>query len=115
MLPLDMTSRTHVSPAERKALSRLRQLLAEPGIVRGNLVEMRRRCGKNQCGCATDPEARHRSLYLGVSIEGRKRMIYIPAEWEERLRQWTGRYTEIRELLDQLSTEALRRLKEREG
>jgi len=114
MLPLDMPSRSQLSPAERKALSRLRQLLAEPGVVRGNLVEMKRRCGKKQCCCATDPEGRHRSLYLGVSIDGHKRMIYIPAEWEERLRQWTGRYAEIRQLLDELSTEALRRLSERE-
>lgn len=114
MLPTEMTSRTHLSPVERRALSRLRQILAQPGIVRGNLVEMHRQCGKKQCACASDEGARHRALYLGISIEGKKRMIYVPADWEQRLRQWTGRYAEIRELLEELSNEALRRLESRE-
>ncbi len=109
-----VSSRMRQSPIERRALSRLRQILTEPGLVRGNLVEMRRRCGKKSCACASDEGARHHSLYLGISIEGRKKMVYIPAEWEDRFRAWTARYTEVRELLEQMSSEALRRLKERE-
>lgn len=114
MLPAEMTSRTHLSSRERAALSRLRQILSRPGIVRGSLVEMRRKCGKKRCACASDPEARHCSLYLGISIGGKRRMIYIPADWEQRLREWTGRYAEIRSLLEELSNEALRRLESRE-
>ena len=41
-------------------------------------------------------------------------MVYIPQQWEERVRRWTARYAQIRELLEQLSLEALRRVASRE-
>jgi hypothetical protein len=114
MLISTMSSRTHLSAIERRAISRLRQLLAEPGVMRGNLVEMRRQCGKKNCACASNAEGRHRSLYLAISLEGKRRMVYIPQQWEERVRRWTARYAQIRELLEQLSLEALRRVASRE-
>jgi len=39
---------------------------------------MRRHCGKAGCGCQTDVARRHRSLYLALSLEGKRRMLYIP-------------------------------------
>jgi hypothetical protein len=91
----------------------LHQLLNQQGLMRGNLVEMRRSCGKKTCKCQSDPEAKHRSLYLGVSIEGKHRMIYIPANWEERVREWTTRYSELRDLLEQISLRSIQRLESR--
>jgi hypothetical protein len=108
-----MTSRSSLSVAERTLYSKLRQLLNEPGLLRGNLVEMRRSCGKKSCACQTDPNCRHQSLYLGVSLNGKRRMIYIPPEWEERVREWTGRYTQLRDVLEQLSLKSLERLQKR--
>ncbi|MBI3294017.1 MAG: hypothetical protein HYZ71_04735 [Deltaproteobacteria bacterium] len=109
------TSRTSLSAKERALYSKLRLLLNEPGLVRGNLVEMKRSCGKKSCKCQTDPEAKHRSLYLGMSIAGKHRMIYIPSAWEDRLREWTSRYSELRDLLEQISLESIRRIEERKG
>lgn len=108
-----MPSRLSLSAAERALYSKLRRLLNEPGLLRGNLVEMRRSCGKKNCACQTDPDCRHRSLYLGVSVNGKRRMIYIPPEWEERVRQWTSRYSELREALEQISLKSLGRLEKR--
>lgn len=108
-----MPSRLSLSAAERALYSKLRQLLNEPGLLRGNLVEMRRSCGKNNCACQADPDCRHRSLYLGVSVNGKRRMIYIPPEWEERVGQWTARYSELREVLEQISLKSLGRLEKR--
>ncbi len=98
----------------RAHYSRLRALLKEPGLIRGNLVEMRRVCGKKSCRCRTDAGARHRSLYLGLSLNGKHRMLYIPAEWEERVREWVARYSEVRQLLEQISLGFLERLENRE-
>ena len=52
--------------------------------------------------------------YLGVSLNGRRRMIYIPAPWEGRVRQWTQRYARLRQVLEQLSRASLSRLERRE-
>ena len=108
-----MPSRLSLSAPERQLYSKLRQLLNEPGLLRGNLVEMRRSCGKKNCACRTDPGCRHSSLYLGVSVNGKRRMIYIPSEWEQRVRQWTARYGELREVLERISMKWLERLEKR--
>ncbi len=108
-----MPSRAGFTVKERALYSKLRQLLNEPGLVRGSLVEMRRRCGKAACACATDPARRHRSLYLGLSFRGQRRMLYIPPAWEARVRQWTGRYAEVRQVLEQISRESVQRLERR--
>jgi hypothetical protein len=41
-------------------------------------------------------------------------MLYIPAEWEGRVREWVARYSEVRQLLEQISLGFLERLEKRE-
>jgi hypothetical protein len=41
-------------------------------------------------------------------------MLYIPAEWEERVREWVARYSEVRQLLERISLGFLERLEKRE-
>jgi hypothetical protein len=108
-----MLPRTALPQRQRALYSRLRRLLKEPGLIRGNLVEMRRRCGKKSCRCQSEPQARHRSLYLGLSLNGKHRMVYIPGEWLARVREWVARYSEVRELLEQISLGFLERLEKR--
>jgi hypothetical protein len=110
-----MPSRTDQAATERRLYSRLRQLLTTPGLLRGNLVEMRRACGKATCGCARDPARRHQSLYLGLSLEGRRRMLYIPPAWEADVRRWVTRYAEVRAVLEQITRRYLDRVQRREG
>jgi len=109
-----MPSRTGFPATERALYSQLRRLLSQPGLLRGNLVEMRRHCGKAGCGCQTDVARRHRSLYLALSLDGQRRMLYIPTAWEARVRQWTARYGEVRAVLEQLARQHLKRLEQRE-
>ena len=108
-----MLPRTALPSKDREIYSRLRQLLKEPGLIRGNLVEMRRQCGKKTCRCQADPKARHCSLYLGLSLNGKHRMVYIPVEWEARVREWVARYSEVRDLLEEISLGFLKRIEKR--
>jgi hypothetical protein len=108
-----MRSRAGFTAKERTLYSKLRQLLTTPGLIRGSLVEMRRACGKATCACAADASRRHRSLYLGLSVRGRRRMLYIPPAWEERVRQWTERSGEVRAVLEAISRESVQRLERR--
>lgn len=109
-----MSLRSSLSVRERTLYSKLRQLLHEPGLLRGNLVEMRRCCGKPTCRCKDDPACKHRALYLGLSLGGRRRMIYIPADWEDRVRKWVDRHSKAQEKLEQISLIYLKRLQRRE-
>lgn len=108
-----MTTRSQLPDSERLLYSKLRKLLSQPGLLRGNLVQMRRKCGKKSCRCHSDPDSRHVSLYLGISIEGKHKMVYVPAHWEEQVRQWVERYSEVRTLLQEISALNLKRLQNR--
>ena len=109
-----MLSPSSLPAAERQLYSKVRQILGQPGLIRGSLVLMRRKCGKESCCCGTNLRRRHRSLYLAVNVEGKRRLMYIPAAWEERVREWVDRYAAVREALERLSSACIRRLKARE-
>ena len=109
-----MPSRMGFTGKERARYSKLRRLLSQPGLLRGNLVEMRRECGKAGCGCRTDRARRHRSLYFALSLNGQRRILYIPSAWEERVQQWTVRYGEVRAVLEQIARQRLAQVERRE-
>jgi len=108
-----MVHRWGVPERERRLLSRVRQLLGQPGLLHGSLRVNRRRCGKRGCRCTKGQL--HAGVLLAVMQRGRQVSLYVPAAWEGRVRQWVGRDREIRKLLVELSglyTERLRRRKE---
>ena len=109
-----MLSRSSLPRAERELYSRLRQLLDTPGLLRGNLVEMRRTCGKASCRCLTAARFRHVSLYLGLSLQGKRRMVYVPEDWAARVREWVRRHDDARELLEKIALRCLQRLQQRQ-
>lgn len=90
-------------------------------LVKGNVYELARKCGKPSCGCAEGQL--HRSMVLSWSHQGKTRLLTIPPEKLDRLRSGSERYLEYRrararageifkqilKLLDQI--EALRREK----
>jgi hypothetical protein len=106
----------HVSPAslpasERQVRSRLHQLLSEAeGFLHGSLIIMTRRCGKPSCRCASDDHARHRSLCLGQTHEGKTTMVHIPADLEARVRRWVENFQQAAGLLEQLSQQGRERI-----
>ena len=100
--------------AERDLYSNLRQILTQPGLLRGNLVVSERTCGKSTCRCYKDKANRHRSLYLSLSLGGKPRRVYIPPELEAEVRDWVDRYKRVREVLEKLSVACLHRLEKRE-
>ena len=107
-----MTSRSHWRSNERKLRSQLFKFLQHRSFIRGSLVNMARACGNPGCKCARGEK--HESLYLAarVSEEGgktKRKMIYIPPEWEARLREWVETYKKSEDLLEGISAETLKR------
>ena len=96
---------------ERQALSRLRQLLNEPGMLRASLVRCRRLCGKDSCRCAQDKRHRHASWYLGHCHKGKSETQYLHEETVPEVRAWVERYREVEALMGQISHGYWERLK----
>ena len=99
------------SEQERQLRSRLTKLVSQVGLLRGNLIQTNRTCGK--AGCRCQKGHRHQSWYLGFSDQGKKKMNCVPKEWEPRIRRWVENYQEVRRLLDALSQLYLQRLRDR--
>lgn len=90
-----------MTPAERRARSRLAQLIHGQGLLRGSLLERGRVCGKSGCKCARGEL--HQSLYLVISEKGRTRQLFIPKDWEALVRRWVRNHHDARELMEEVS------------
>jgi len=80
----------------------MRSLSHEP-LMRGSIVERARRCGRAECACSRDTEARHSSRYLSVNLDGRTVAIHLRAEDEERVRRAIDAYHRLWEIINGLT------------
>jgi len=94
-------SRSHLSAKEREIVSRIHKLIGKPGVLRANLVRMKRKCGNKNCRCAKGKL--HKSWYLYQSKNGKSRMLYVPDGLAEDVKGWAQKNKNIRKSLDQLS------------
>lgn len=93
--------RRGMSWQEQSWRERLAELLRDEGVLRGSVSVRRRVCGKAGCRCV-DGE-RHEAMYVVYREKGRTVQLYVPKDFEARVRRWVKRYAEARELLDKLS------------
>ena len=84
--------------ALQDALKELEATLAvvfeRTALVKGNVYELARKCGKPTCACADG--ALHRSMVLSWSHEGKTRLMTIPPEKLDRLRAASEQYLRYR-------------------
>jgi len=104
--------RTTFASAEHRRRSRAAVLAHSSRLLRGSLSVRNQTCGKDSCRCARGEP--HISLYLVQSHNGKPRQIYVPKEWEERVRRAVKDYQELQTLLEELSELEWRRLTRKE-
>lgn len=104
--------RTTFAAGERLRRSRAAQLAHSSRLLRGTLSVRSQTCGKDSCRCARGEP--HVSLYLVQSHHGKPRQLYVPKQWEERVRRAVKDYQELQTLLEDLSELEWRRLTHRE-
>ena len=63
-------------------------------LLKGNVCELARKCGKPSCACTRGKL--HRTMVLSWSEEGKTRLIAIPAERLEGVREKSDRYLQFR-------------------
>ena len=101
-----------LSAADRTARSQLHQLLQQAdGLIHGSLIRMRRRCGNPNCRCLTQDQ-KHESWYLGRTQNRKTRMKHIGKDKETAVRRWVDAHRKARQMLEQISAEAWKRLRE---
>ncbi len=98
--------------AERGGRSRLSQLAHNSRLLRGTLSIRKNTCGKPNCRCTRGEP--HIVLYLVQSQKGKPRQLFIPREWEERVRKAVTDYQELQKLVEELSETEWKRLENRE-
>jgi hypothetical protein len=88
-----------LKPRERAALSRLRQILNEPVLLRANCVKRKHPCGRDSCHCSSSRQHWHLSWYVSQSRKGKLRTKYVPPERVAEVRRWVACYQQARRLL----------------
>jgi hypothetical protein len=81
-----MPSEHKANQSRRRGLHEQLRALTHGPLMRGSIVERWRTCGKPNCACAKDPDARHRGKVLTVSLEGRAQTLALRHEDEARVR-----------------------------
>lgn len=103
--------RTEISGRERRRRSRLAQLIHAARFLRGTLTLRSIRCGKPGCRCARGEL--HSCLYLVRRQGGKLRQLFVPRQWEGRIREAVKNHQEMDELIEELSDLEWKRLQER--
>ena len=106
-----MRRRGYFSVEERQIRSKLAQIVSQKGIIRAGIVKMTRRCGKVNCWCAKDKG--HVSYYLSMWEGSKRKMVYIPASMEAKVREWVRNYKEINKAIDRLSVYRLKQIRQK--
>jgi hypothetical protein len=103
--------RTQFSDRERRRRSRLALIIHQARFLRGALSLRNIRCGKAGCRC-TQGEL-HACLYLVRRRGGKLRQLFVPRQWEGRIREALKNHQEMEQLIEELSDLEWKRLKER--
>ena len=86
-----LSERDSIRQRRRKLFDELRGLTHAP-LMRGSVVERLRKCGKANCACARDPDARHGGKVLVVQLDGRTESQPLRAEDEAGVRAAIAAY-----------------------
>ena len=106
-------ARTAMDAQEREFRSKLTRLVSGQGLIRGTILERERACGNPNCRCARGQK--HRAVYLVVSEEGKPKQLFIPKQYEQRVRQWVANHQELKQLIRKISQVYWQKVKQRQG
>jgi hypothetical protein len=99
--------------SERELRMKLNRLIKSgDGMIKATLADRERVCGKANCICTCGEK--HKSLYLVQRQDGQTRQLFVPAAWDEAVRQWACNYQVMQQLLNELSEIYWQKIQKRE-
>ena len=96
------SNRGPIARRRRRLREQLRALSEQP-LMRGSVVERRRRCGRSNCACARDPDARHGGTFLTVHLQGKTQAVHVRPEDEAAVRAAVAAYQQLWTVIDALT------------
>lgn len=96
------SERLEIQHRRRTLHEQLRAMSVEP-LMRGSVYERRRRCGRQGCACATDPDALHAGKFLTVFVDGRTQGFHLRAEDEAYVRGAVAAYEGVWKIINELT------------
>ena len=99
-----MLSKRQETQRRRRQLHEELRTFAFARMMRGSIVARRRRCGRANCACTDDPEARHPEKYLSVNLQGRTVAISLRPEDELRVQQAVDAYQRLWAIINELTS-----------
>ena len=106
-----MQHRGYLPKEELQTRSQLAKIVHRKPFLRGSLVKMVSRCGKDNCWCAKADKG-HVSYYLSIRIGSKRKMIYVPDTHKKQVREWVKTYKEINKGIAKVSKHCLARFRE---
>ena len=76
-------------------------------VMRGTIVERRRRCGRSNCVCARSKKAWHGGKFLTVHLNGRTHALHLRPEDELEVRAAIAAYSRLWEIINELTASEL--------
>ena len=103
---------TTVSRARERIEAIQAEITACDFVSSGSLTRRMKRCGKPNCRCAKDPQARHGPYFEWGRMEGGRQVsTYVSEEEALRLREAMRNYRRIKRLLRRWERESVRAMK----
>jgi hypothetical protein len=106
-----------LSPSKQQRLLRyqqeyreLKKKLAEVGFVlQGSVTKRWMRCGKANCGCQKDSQARHGPYYQwSWKDKGRTASVYLSQPQAELCKEWIANHREMERVIQRMRNLSLR-------
>ena len=79
-----------------------------PSVLRGSLIQLRRKCGKPNCHCRQGQP--HSSPALSYSLHGKTNLLTLPKELVPKVRAALNRYLHSQRSLQRQADAGLRQL-----
>jgi hypothetical protein len=98
-----MSSKREETQRLRRQLHEELRTFAFERLMRGSIIDRRRRCGRGNCACARDPASRHPSKSVSVHLDGRTVAIHLRPEDEERVRRAVAAYARVWKIINGLT------------
>lgn len=98
---------------EEKKNRLIAELAGLGGMIRGSLVETRKKCGRRECECARGKLHRHR--YLSTGSKGGNRIVYVSDTDKRAFAAGVRDYEKAWQLICQIGEINIRLIKEGES